>query len=70
MTRAMLNPAPPKIAPSMALSPGSQKAFSQLIQRRVGCDRTSGRPRYSHIRLKPVRVEHAPAPLRLAVVNS
>jgi hypothetical protein len=52
------------------IEPGSQKAFSQRIQRRVGYDRNNGRPRYCHVRLKPahVRVEHAP--LRLAVVNS
>ena len=54
------------------IEPGSQKAFSQRIQPRVGYDRNNGRPRYCHVRLKPahVRVEHAPAPLRLAVNNA
>lgn len=57
---------------AQGIEPGSQKAFSQRIQRRVGYDRNSGRPRYCHVRLKPahVRVEHAPAPLRLAVNNA
>jgi hypothetical protein len=52
------------------IEPGSQKAFSQRIQRRVGYDRNNGRPRYCHVRLKPVhaRVEHTP--LRLAVNNA
>jgi len=54
---------------AQGIDPGSQKAFSQRIQRRVGYDRNNGRPRYCHVRLKPAhaRVEHAP--LRLAVVN-
>jgi hypothetical protein len=51
------------------IEPGSQKAFSQCIQRRVGYDRNNGRPKYCHVRLKP-KAERAAAPLRLAVVNS
>jgi hypothetical protein len=48
------------------VEPGSQKAFSQRIQKRIGYDRNSGRPRYCHVRIK-AKAEHAP--LRLAVVN-
>jgi len=50
------------------IEPGSQKASASVFS--VGCDRNNGRPRYSHMRLKPMRVERAPAPLRLAVVSS
>jgi hypothetical protein len=53
------------------LEPGSQKAFSQRIQKRVGYDRNNGRPRYCHVRLKPVHVKAAEHPaLRLAVNNA
>jgi hypothetical protein len=52
------------------IEPGSQKAFSQRIQRRVGYDRNNGRPRYCHVRLTPAHVRVEQAPLRLAVVNS
>jgi hypothetical protein len=52
------------------IEPGSQKAFSQRIQKRVGYDRNSGRPKYCHVRLKPAHVRVAHAPLRLAVVNA
>ena len=53
------------------IEPGSQKAFSQRIQRRVGYDRNSGRPRYCHVRLKPAHVKAAEHPaLRLAVNNA
>ena len=46
------------------VEPGSQKAFSQRIQKRIGYDRNNGRPKYCHVRLKP-KAEHAP--LRLVV---
>ncbi len=49
------------------VEPGSQKAFSQRIQKRIGYDRNSGRPRYCHVRIK-TKAEHAP--LRLAVNNA
>ena len=53
------------------IEPGSQKAFSQRIQRRVGYDRNNGRPRYCHVRLKPAHVKAAEHPaLRLAVNNA
>jgi hypothetical protein len=53
------------------IGPGSQKAFSQRIQRRVGYDRNNGRPRYCHVRLKPAHVKAAEHPaLRLAVNNA
>ena len=48
------------------IDPGSQKAFSKRLQRRVGYDRNNGRPRYCHVKLKPA----AHAALRLAVVNA
>ena len=48
------------------VEPGSQKAFSQRIQKRIGYDRNNGRPKYCHVRLKP-KAEHARP--RLAVVN-
>jgi hypothetical protein len=47
------------------VEPGSQKAFSKRIQRRVGRDPNNGRPRYRHVRLKA----KVAAPLRLAVSN-
>lgn len=34
------------------IEPGSQKSFSNRIQRRVGYDRNNGRPRYLNVRLK------------------
>ena len=49
------------------VDPGSQKAFSKRLQRRVGYDRNNGRPRYCHVRLK-AKAEHGP--LRLAVSNA
>jgi len=53
------------------IDPGSQKAFSQRIQRRVGYDRNNGRPRYCHVRLKTAHVKAAEHPaLRLAVNNA
>ncbi len=48
------------------VEPGSQKAFSQRVQKRIGYDRNSGRPKYCHVRLRP-KAEHAWP--RLAVVN-
>jgi hypothetical protein len=47
------------------VAPGTQKAFSKRIQRRVGRDPNNGRPRYCHVRLKPA----THAPLRLAISN-
>jgi len=47
-----------------AVETGSQKAFSQRIQKRIGYDRNNGRPKYCHVRLK-ARAE--PIPLRLVV---
>jgi hypothetical protein len=37
------------------LEPGSQKSFSQRIQKRIGYDRNNGRPRYCHVEIKPAR---------------
>ncbi len=45
------------------IEPGTQKAFSKRIQRRVGYDRNNGRPRYCHVRLKAREL----AALRLVV---
>jgi hypothetical protein len=38
------------------IEPGTQKAFSLKVQKRVAYERNSGRPRYCHIRLKPKRL--------------
>ncbi len=37
------------------LEPGSQKSFSQRVQKRIGYDRNNGRPRYCHVEIKPAR---------------
>jgi hypothetical protein len=34
------------------IAPGTQKAFSQPIQKRVGYERNNGRPRYCHVAFK------------------
>jgi hypothetical protein len=52
--------------PEQGTLPGSQKAFSQRIQKRIGYDRNSGRPKYCHVRIRP----HAAARPRLAVVTA
>ena len=46
------------------IEPGSQKAFSKRVQRRVGYDRNNGRPRYMHVKLR------ARTPIHLAISNA
>jgi hypothetical protein len=52
------------------IDPGSQKAFSMRLQKRVSYDRNNGRPRYMHVRLKPVQHQAPAHGLRLAVNNA
>ena len=49
------------------IEPGTQQAFGRAMKKRLAHDKNSGRPRYLGVRAK---VEHAPAPLRLAVNNA
>ena len=46
------------------IEPGSQKAFSKRVQRRVGYDRCNGRPKYLNVKLK------ARVPIHLAISNA
>lgn len=46
------------------IEPGSQKAFSKRVQRRVGYDRCNGRPKYLNVKLK------ARVPIYLAISNA
>jgi hypothetical protein len=50
--------------------PGTQKAFSPRIQRRVERDPNNGRPRYLHVRLKEAGERGRGHGLRLAVSNA